>query len=152
MKDPSEIKRLAYERLEEAEILYLSGKHDGAFYLAGYSVELMLKAKICERISVPNLFDEDDKPASGAGIGEVRRFFKTHNLHILLICSGLLHNFERDISTNAHLFKANSLLFGNWSENSRYKPCGFMKQSDVNDLLSLLKDRPDGLLLWIEKN
>ena len=152
MKDPAEIKKLAYERLEEAEILHRNNKHDGAFYLSGYSVELMLKAKVCERISVPNLFDEDDKVLNAtSGISEIRRFLKTHNLHILLIFSGLREKFENDKISNTHLLKANSLLFSNWNETSRYKPCGFMDAGDVTDLLSLLKD-PDGLLLWIEKN
>ena len=58
MDSPESIKALAWERLEEAEILYQNGKFDGAFYLSGYSVELMLKAKICERFGIPNLFDE----------------------------------------------------------------------------------------------
>lgn len=45
MTNPSEIIKLAWQRLQEAEILYSNNMHDGAFYLAGYSVELMLKAK-----------------------------------------------------------------------------------------------------------
>lgn len=152
MKDPFEIKKLAYERLEEAEILYQNKKYDGAFYLAGYSVELMLKAKICERIGVPNLFDEDDQTLNKInGISEIRRALKTHNLFILLIFSGLREKFDIDKSANKHLLKANSLLFGNWNENSRYKPCGFMSGSDVNDLIHLLKDS-NGLLEWIKQN
>ncbi|MDP3007736.1 MAG: HEPN domain-containing protein [Methylococcales bacterium] len=45
MKTAQEIKDIALERLQEAAILCDNGKYDGAFYLAGYSVELMLKAK-----------------------------------------------------------------------------------------------------------
>ncbi len=58
MKCPEEIKKLAYERLEEANILCANEKYDGAFYLVGYSIELMLKSKICERFDINNLFDE----------------------------------------------------------------------------------------------
>lgn len=58
MTNPKEIKDLAKQRLTEAEILLKNGMCDGAFYLAGYSVELTLKAKICERLGIPNLFDE----------------------------------------------------------------------------------------------
>jgi len=36
MINPIEIKRLARERLDEAEILFQNNKTDGAFYLAGY--------------------------------------------------------------------------------------------------------------------
>jgi HEPN domain-containing protein len=49
VKNPGQIRQLAYERLEEAQILAQNGKYDGAFYLAGYSIELMLKAKVCEQ-------------------------------------------------------------------------------------------------------
>ncbi len=152
MKNPIEIKALALERLGEAEILYQNKKFDGAFYLAGYSAELMLKAKICIRMGVPNLFDEDDKVLKSIpGISEIRKSIKTHNLIVLLILSGLKEKFDADKSTNQHLFKANSLLFSNWNENSRYKPCGFMKSTVVHTLILLLKDE-NGLLQWIKQN
>ncbi len=152
MKNPIEIKALALERLGEAEILYPNKKFDGAFYLAGYSAELMLKAKICTRTGVPNLFDEDDKVLKSIpGISEIRKSIKTHNLIVLLILSGLKEKFDADKSTNQHLFKANSLLFSIWNENSRYKPCGFMKSTVVHTLILLLKDE-NGLLQWIEQN
>lgn len=152
MNDPLEIKKLAIERLEEADILYNNRKFDGAFYLAGYSVELMLKAKICERFGIPNLFDEQNKGVNAiSGIGEVRKAVKTHNLYVLLIFGGLLMKFEKDILKNKQLLKANSILFGNWDENSRYKPCGSMKAKEINALILLLKGKR-GLLSWIEKN
>jgi HEPN domain-containing protein len=52
MKTVQEIKDIAFERLQEAAILCDNEKYDGAFYLAGYAIELMLKAKICERFDV----------------------------------------------------------------------------------------------------
>lgn len=152
MTNPAEIKKLAYERLSEAEILYQNQKYDGAFYLAGYSVELMLKAKICERLGVPNLFDEADKETNLiSGIGEIRKALKTHNLSILLIFNGLKIKFEADKSKNKFLIKANSLLFDNWNESLRYKPVGYMNSNDTQDLIELLKHQ-NGLLSWIESN
>jgi HEPN domain-containing protein len=41
MNSSQEIKQLANLRLAEARILLEAGKYDGAFYLAGYSVELI---------------------------------------------------------------------------------------------------------------
>jgi hypothetical protein len=152
MTTPSEIKKLAYERLSEAEILYQNSKHDGAFYLAGYSVELMLKAKICERLGVPNLFDEKDQAVNSiGGIGDIRRVLKTHNLYILLIFSGLKVRFELDRAGNKNFIKANSLLFDHWNEHLRYRPVGYTKPNEVQDLIELLKDQ-NGLLRWIESN
>ena len=153
MTTPEEIKKLAWQRVDEAYVLFENGKFDGAFYLAGYSVELMLKAKTCERLGIPNLFDEKNKDVNAIeGVGEVRKALKTHNLFILLIYSGLKNKFDADKSADKTLIKVNSLLFGNWDENARYKPCGYMKESDVNVLINLLKDHENGLLSWIEKN
>lgn len=113
--------------------------YDGAFYLAGYSVELMLKAKICERLGIPNLFDESDKTANAIeGIGEIRKAVKTHNLFTLLIFSGLKVKFDNDKAANKTLAKTNSLLFSAWDESARYKPCGHFKPADVNNLINLL--------------
>jgi hypothetical protein len=146
MTNPSEIIKLAWQRLQEAEILYSNNMHDGAFYLAGYSVELMLKAKICERLGIPNLFDESDKTANAIeGIGEIRKAVKTHNLFTLLIFSGLKVKFDNSKATNKTLAKTNSLLFSAWDESARYKPCGHFKPSDVNKLINLLKDQ-NGIL------
>ena len=151
MKTPEEIKELAWLRLREAEILSANGMHDGAFYLAGYSVELILKAKICQRIGVPNIFDEQSKNELNSGISIIRNSLKTHNLNVLLIYSGLKDAFETEKADNQVLFKTNSLLFGNWDEKCRYKPCGYMKSQDVENLIALLHDE-NGLLKWIEAN
>jgi hypothetical protein len=152
MINPQEIKNLANQRLKEAEILFESGMCDGAFYLAGYSVELMLKAKICERLGIPNLFDESNTTVNQIkGISDIRKPLKTHNLFILLIFSGLKNKFDNDKATNKELAKANSLLFNAWDENARYKPCGHMLNKDVEKLLNLLSGT-NGILTWIENN
>lgn len=152
MTTPDEIKKLALLRLDEAKILYQNGKCDGSFYLAGYSVELMLKAKICERLGIPNLYDESDKSTNSiSGIGELRKTLKTHNLYLLLVISGLKNKFDQDKAKNINLAKSNSLLFSNWDENARYKPCGHMKDKDVETFINLLAD-PNGILKWIEQN
>ena len=53
MKDPNDIRTLADWRYEEAENLSKIGYHDGAFYLAGYAVELCLKAKFATHSASP---------------------------------------------------------------------------------------------------
>lgn len=152
MTNPEEIRKLAIQRLREAQVLYRNGLCDGAFYLAGYSVELMLKAKICVRLGIPNLYDETNEDANSIrGIGEIRKTLKTHNLFTLLIFSGLKIKFDEDKASNKELAIANSLLFNAWDENARYKPCGFMKPLDVEKLINLLT-ADKGILKWIEEN
>jgi len=67
MKNPKEIFRIAESRISEANILLAAGYYDGAFYLAGYSIEMALKAKICLHLDIPNLFEDSkllEKPNS----------------------------------------------------------------------------------------
>jgi HEPN domain-containing protein len=155
MKNPEEIKKLAYERLEEAQILCDAGKYNGAFYLAGYSIELMLKAKICENWGVPKLFDEQYKIH---GISKIRDTIKIHDIAVLLIFSGLKTKFEIAKSTNISLALANALLFESsgrcqWSEQVRYQS-NSKDAREVQNLLELLEDDNDnrGLLQWINNN
>ncbi|MEX8547970.1 MAG: hypothetical protein V5804_10255 [Mucilaginibacter sp.] len=152
MTNPQEIRNLATQRLKEAEILYKNEMFGGAFYLAGYCVELTLKAKVCDRLGIPNLFDETNRDANSIkGIGEIRKTLKTHNLFTLLIFSGLKVKYDNDKTVNKDLLKANSLLFTAWDENARYKPCGHMRKKDVENLINLLSG-PNGILTWIEQN
>jgi HEPN domain-containing protein len=44
----SDFKQLAEIRIEEALVLLVQGKYDGAYYLAGYAVECALKACIAK--------------------------------------------------------------------------------------------------------
>lgn len=153
MKSSEEIKQLAYERLSEAEILCNNEKYDGAFYLAGYSIELMLKAKVCEYLGVDDLFDES---SSIYGIREVRKAVKTHDIAVLLIFSGLRAKFDDAKSASLILMETNSILFvasGKclWSEQNRYQPCGSQKPESVKKLMSLLKNE-EGILKWIEQS
>lgn len=152
MKNPIEIKKVAWQRLEEAIILYKNAKCDSSFYLAGYCVELMLKAKICERLGIPNLFDETDAKANQTSdTAEIRNILKTHNLFTLLIFSGLKVKFDLDKAKNSNLAKTNSLLFNNWNENGVYRSNGSIKGKDVEILLNFLT-ADDGILKWIEQN
>lgn len=153
MKNPTEIKVLAYERLAEARVLAENAKYDGAFYLAGYSIELMLKAKVCNHLGIDGLFDEQ---CQFYGISEVRKALKTHDIMVLLIFSGLKDKFEEARSQNKVFMKATSCLFDTsgkfiWNEQIRYKPYGSQQQSVVEEFLSVLEGE-QGLIKWIETN
>lgn len=149
MDCPEDIERLANERIEEAKILFSSGKYDGAYYLAGYSIELILKAKICKTFGVPNLFCNDEKKIQDiAGINEVRKAVKTHNLLTLLIYSGLKEKFDQEKASQKALSLGSSKFFQGWSENLRYNPCGTTSENDCKDLLNIIQD----ILKWIQKN
>jgi HEPN domain-containing protein len=155
MDSPQNIQQIAYLRIAEARVLYANGMYDGAFYLAGYSVELMLKAKICERFCMPNLLDEDCKEVNCIeGINDIRRVVKTHNLITLLIISGLKCKYEGEMALNPVFTTMMELVFRKWSESARYNLVGTAQREDVEKIIALLggDNNFNGLLLWIEKN
>lgn len=153
MKNADAIKQLAYERLSEAKILSDHEKYDGAFYLAGYSIELMLKAKVCEHFDIDNLFDET---CQIYGIGEVRKALKTHDITVLLIFSGLFNKLENAKSADKVLIQTYNRLFATsgrclWNEQVRYQTLGSQNAENVQTLIALLQHEK-GVLQWIEKN
>lgn len=150
METPEIIRNLAALRLEEAQILVQNGKPDGAFYLAGYSVELALKAKVAERLGLPGLFDEQNTNQQFAGLNELRRLVKTHNLTLLFVMSGLKAAFDQLRVTQAEFSTAASWL-NDWNEGLRYRSPGAVTQMGVEHFISTLGE-VTGLLQWIEKH
>lgn len=155
MKNPTEIKKLAQTRLEEAEILCHAGKYDGAYYLAGYSIELTLKARICEKWDIDDLFDESNKAIADG----FRRKIKTHDIAELLIFCGLSKKLQREKARNRILMKTYADFIAptdknnKWSDQVRYSLAigGSLKEIFVKDFITLLKDQ-QGLLEWIKNN
>ncbi len=169
MDNPEEIIRLSQERLDEATILCSNSKWNGAFYLAGYSVEFALKAKICALYGVPNLFKLEDPDqnrqnrraptarhqdmsvelkAKEEAIDTLKKQVKTHNLFTLLFYSCLREKFDEEKAINPDFSILASLVLNGWTSEARYKPCGHFNNTDVQNLITLLP----GLLLWIRNN
>jgi hypothetical protein len=177
MNASQEIKDLAYLRLSEAEILCEAGKFDGAFYLAGYSVELMLKAKICEHWGIPNLFAETNYALVSFNLGNscaitdgdlqtrllkiatnaLRKEVKTHDINLLLHFSGLIKEFNRaqihnrTLRNSYQFFNASTGKQTDWNERVRYLPINSKREEDVKEFIALLNDS-NGILKWIENN
>jgi hypothetical protein len=155
MDSPEVIRELAHERLEEAEILYQHSKYEGSFYLAGYSVELSLKARIAEKLGIPDLFKESLKnrfPEEVRGsVGQVQKSMRTHDLNFLLILGGFWHRFQEDKLKNKLLFQSSNVFFQYWNEGERYSRIGSREKAIVEKTVNLLQHE-DGLIQWIENN
>jgi hypothetical protein len=133
-----QLKALARLRLREAETLYDAGLYDGAAYLAGYVVELALKARICRLLGL-TAFPET---------GPLRSAYAVHDLAQLLTLSGL----------RPKLTPSNAVLFSNWSvalpwtPTRRYTPEGTHTQQDALDILNAIRNPTNnGLLRWIAR-
>jgi len=140
MPKRSELKELAKIRLKEAKALFDCELYDGSRYLAGYVVELSLKACICK------VLDTDNYPESG----ELSRSFKTHNFDDLLNLTGLGRRFDRAKIVNPNLL-ANWSLVTEWTESFRYKPVGSSPKQLAQDTIAALEDKKDGIFTWMKK-
>jgi len=116
-----DLKKLARERLKDAESLFHAGRYDGAVYVCGYAVELALKHRICKTLKW------DDYPASNK-----LNNFKTHDLDLLLLLSGV----KKKI--NAELWAEWSGVSG-WTSELRYKPAGNVTKEETRLMIEAAK-------------
>jgi hypothetical protein len=123
--------------LQEAELLHANGMEEGALYLAGYVIELMLKAKICKTLDIENFYIKPIKTGKQA--------FFTHELDQLLTLSGLRTVFDQEVLTNQVLADSWKDI-SNWSEEKRY--VSVVTHQEVSIFLSSLKI----FLIWFQQN
>jgi hypothetical protein len=141
MDNLNDIKELADWRLEEAEYLCKGGYFDGAFYLAGYAVELYLKAKIAENLDVFDFYSQY------APKSDLSKTFLIHNLERLVLLSGLQTKFNAARETDTILDNC-WVLLKVWSEKSRYDIKGLHTETEVNGFINALKI----VITWIKMN
>ncbi len=102
--------------------MFAAKEYDGATYLCGYAVELILKARICKNLNWKGY------PASNK---EFERFqsFRVHDLETLLNLTGI----QERIRTN--YIKHWSNVRG-WSPADRYRPPGWVSPVKAREILA----------------
>ena len=121
-----DLRLLAEERIAEARTLFAAKHFSGAYYLAGYAVELGLKAvltRALERYSMPN-----NKEVSAAHV---------HDLRTLAKSCGLVPEADAAIRV------AWSVVVPNWSPDDRYRI-----QSEVPS--GQMVDAAEEVLEWLK--
>jgi HEPN domain len=141
MKNLNDITELADWRLEEADYLCKGGYFDGAFYLAGYAVELYLKAKIAENLDVIDFYSQY------APKSDLSKTFLIHNLERLVLLSGLQTKFNAAKGTDT-ILDDSWMIVSNWSEKSRYDIKGLHSENEVNEFINAL----NFIIKWIKMN
>lgn len=117
MKCIKDIKDLAWLKFSDAEVLYLLERYDSAFYLGGYTVELLLKAVICKRMDIESFYDFDDGVEKVLS-KEAYRPFKVHNYKQLLVLAGLYPSYLAELENRT--FSEQWTTVSQWSEENRY--------------------------------
>ena len=126
----SDIEKLAAQKLAAAQLLIDHSMCDDAYYLAGYAIELNLKALVCKTLRIDDFF------TFNKGAKEMYRPFKTHSYFELLLLSGIYPEYMAAYSDPD--FVAKWSIISSWSEESRYK-CD-QGAKDVKEFVILAED------------
>jgi len=121
-----DLRLLAEERILEAEALLAAGLHSGAYYLAGYAVELGLKAVLTRHLSSHAL------PSKDALIKTL-----THRLVDLAKNAGL------DPASDSVVAVSWGLVSASWSVEARYR---MHAGTDATDMVESAREIYD----WLE--
>lgn len=130
-----DLRKISENRLRDAGILIKNKRYSAAVYMAGYSVELKLKLRICEYLKFRQGFPENEtefityQTASNqilfkSNITRLRQL-KNHNLNDLLRYSGK----QLDIITN---FSPEWSVIKKWSPQQRYSTQVIRKAAAVD--------------------
>ncbi len=132
----AEFQELAEIRLSEAKALLELERWDGAYYLAGYAVELALKACVIKMLMATDSFPDR----------EFSRNCYTHDLVKLVGLAGLDPTWMNAIKTDKKL-KKNWMFAAGWSEERRYHR---IDRIEAESLLNAIVDSDHGVLPWIK--
>ena len=133
----SDFEALAQTKIDDAVTLLMNGGFANAFYIAGYSLELGLKACIASQFSADNIPDHKF----------VAQIY-THDLAQLVKLAGLKPLLDQEIRSSAD-FGANWGIVSEWSEASRYES---RTAGDAQLLITAITDPKNGILPWIKKH
>jgi hypothetical protein len=117
MRCIEDIQTLAWMKHNDAFQLLEVGGYDSAFYLGGYTVELMLKARICKQIGIDNFFDFEDDVEKPLG-KEAYKPFKVHDVTQLSVLGGMRPDLQ--VALQDKDFGEHWTSVCKWSEKYRY--------------------------------
>lgn len=120
-----ELKKMARARLRDAQVLFDAKRFDGSYYIAGYAVELGLKARICRTLKWAEF------PSTGSEFADLRSL-KTHDLEVLRKLSGV----EAKIRTK---LTPEWSVVSNWNPEKRYQATGQATEAEAKDMLTCTK-------------
>jgi HEPN domain-containing protein len=136
-----DFQRLADERLEDAQALFVAGRYGCAYYVAGYAVECALKACIAKQTKAESYPPQDT------------RDYYNHKLDGLLEFAGLRVQMKLDPTDDQQVKEWKEKLGLNWSvvsawrAQSRYESERYAPQAEK--ILEAIKDPQYGVLTWL---
>jgi hypothetical protein len=133
----ADLQKLATVRLDDALLLLQSNRPSSAYYLAGYAIELGLKACISRLVLTDTIPDK----------GFINAVY-THKLDSLISIAGLRPQFDIDTRADSQ-FAASWAIASNWSEESRYEVWDSVAAAT---LLNAVHEPNHGVFRWVKQH
>jgi HEPN domain-containing protein len=114
---PAAFRTLARARLRDAKVLLSGKRYDGAYYMCGYAVEMMLKARICQTLKWTTFS------------GDHVKSLKVHDLPFLLKFSGV----EPRVTKK---YFAEWSKVQDWKVENRYDPTRSITLAEATDMVT----------------
>jgi len=132
--DKARLIELAEAKLEDAKLLLSAGRAANAYYLAGYAIELMLKAIVSARFRTNTL--PDRAVSTQVFVHDFRKLISLALLEVALK--------EREKADAG--FQARLQIVLRWTEESRYGQYGV---DEATALIDAVDNREHGVLAWL---
>ncbi len=131
----TDLQSYAQAKLDDACILFQNGRYSNAYYLAGYAVELGLKACIAVHINAETIPDK-----------EFIRNVWSHKFQVLIGLAGLATELK-DQKDKDPVFAANWAIVSEWSPDARYDP---RDVTSAQTIITAIAHPESGVLQWIK--
>lgn len=135
MLTKNQLEKLAQIRFEDSVFLFQANRCSSAYYLAGYAVELALKACIAKLIQPNTIPDKAFIIAT-----------YTHNFDSLLGTAGLRPQYDTDVKNDPQ-FAAYWAIASKWTEESRYE---FWDPIGAATMIQAVGDSKNGVFRWVK--
>lgn len=125
----------AQRKLDDAIILLQTKSFSNAYYLAGYAVELGLKACIAAQIAADTIPSKD-----------ILKKVLDHDFRVLMGLAGLATALKNQQDSDPD-FGANWAIVAEWSPDARYESAPAMSAQVI---INAIADQKSGVLTWIK--
>jgi HEPN domain-containing protein len=137
MINKRDLETLSETRLADAEHLFQAGRFSAAYYIAGYAIELGIKACIAGVFQANVIPDKSFVAA-----------VYSHKLNELLGLAGIKMQMQEDMKNDPALSAAWGIA-SKWNEASRYE---MWDQFAAASMIHAVKDPTHGVLPWLKKH
>ena len=131
----ADLQKLADEKLSDARVLFNAKSWSNAYYLAGYAVELAIKACIAKSFKADTVPDKD-------------LVIKTysHEFPKLIGTAGLTAELQKQVQAGQD-FRAAWGVVNEWTPEDRYRT---NSEQDAKELIEAISNATHGVLAWIK--